>query len=629
MNSDTKRQLFLLVGFCVAIALVAGYFVLTHWNPFQETAVVSVNEEGLETSDEEKNQETYSDALSTFQFESFEGRFADVLSLYQQLDSIDERALPHLLVQSNEITSSAHRSAVQRAIVLKSAEFDPIAALKGVTSLPRSRQEPLVAIVFEQWSIADLDSALKYAQGLDYSYRSTALRSIFSTRDDLSQNRLEEIASRLGGNAYGKRVIIESQASATVVEQPLQVWNRLVEEDLLRDSQYAGLIKLVAQERADQEGLHAVVQMLDRLIEERDSHATFDTVVESVGMQDPNALLATIRALPMRKQELMLPRFFSVWSRLDPVTAWNVVESVRKDTGINNIVSIVIDRWARSNPRDLLESIEQMAQQDQLMAIERAISELARHSVEEALKLLAQFQNEDRDISSAAQKFVNVWSRRDPEAAMDWLLTKPEEEFGHDYSSMVERGLESLASVNPQRAFQIAIAQPLPVFGVPLETKVIRELAQSDLDLAIEYLGQVREENRGKLWAYKHIGRELIERGSPTRILEMGEELSEKEQEDYFQSVIHDWASSQPLTLLNSLESIESESLQSMAAQQLVMMQDSRPILTEEQLSVARSYFEGEVILASDLTPQELREKVEEIRKRAQEQRESDISSSE
>lgn len=136
-----------------------------------------------------------------------------------------------------------------------------------------------------------------------------------------------------------------------------------------------------------------------------------------------------------------------------------------------------------------------------------------------------------------------------------------------------------------------------------LETEVIRELTQSDLDLAIEYREQVREENRRKLWAYKHIGRELIERGSPTRILDMGEELSEKEQEDYFQSVIHDWANSRPVTLLNSLESIESESLWSMAAQQLVMMQDSRHILTDEQLNVARSYFEGEVILASDLTP--------------------------
>lgn len=284
--------------------------------------MVSVNEESFETSDdEEKNQETYSDARNTFQFESFEGRFADVLGLYQQLDIVNEKAMPHLLVQANQVNSSSHRTALQQAIVLKFAESDPKAALKGVMSLPGSRQEPLVEVVFEQWSVAYLDSALKYAQGLGYSYRSIALRSIFSTRDDLSKNGLEDIASRLGGNAYGKRMIFESQASATVVEQPLQVWNRLVEEDRLRDSQYAGIIKLVAQERAAQEGLYAVVQMLDRLIEERDSHATFDTIIESVGMQDPNALLATIRALPMRKQELMLPRLFNVWSRLDPVGA--------------------------------------------------------------------------------------------------------------------------------------------------------------------------------------------------------------------------------------------------------------------------------------------------------------------
>ena len=619
----------MLVGLCVAITFVAGYFVLTHWNPFQGASVVSVNEESFETFvDEEDSQESYSDELNPLKFESFDGSYAEVLSLYQQLDRIDEKVLPDLLVQSNKVNSSSRRTALQEAIVLRFADSDPVAAMKGVMALPRSRQEPLVEIVFGQWSVADLDSALKYAQSLDFSYRSIALKSILSIRDDLSTDRLVDIASRLGGNAYGKRVIVESQASTSVVENPVKVWNWLVEEDLLRDSQYAEVVKLVAQERADQEGLHAVVQMLQLLIEERDSHAIFDTVIESVGLQDPTSMLASIRVLPLRKQELMLPRLFSVWSRRDPVAAWNVVESVRKDTGISNIVTIVIDRWARSSPRELLESIEEMTLQDQVVAIERAISELARHSVEEALELLDRFQSEGRDISSATQQLVDVWSKRDPESAMNWILSKTEEEFGHDYASMVERGLVNLTSVNPHRAFQIGIAQPLPVFGVPLETEVIRELTQSDLDLAIEYREQVREENRGKLWAYKHIGRELIGRGSPARILEMGDELSEKEQEDYFRSVIHDWASSYPITLLNSLESIESEELQSMAAQKLVVLHDSRPILTDEQLNIARSYFEGEVILASDLTPQELREQIEEIRKRVQEQREKDVSNS-
>lgn len=626
MKFDWNPRLVLPLGLLlVAIIAIAVYVAWLVGNQAKSAPNDISDSGGIQFSHEEPEAPgTVSAAPSTINISSFEGSFDDLLGFYQQLNHADERNALQLLDDANAISSASRRSSIQRVIVQKLVATDPKMAAAAVMRLPRNQRDYLLEIVFEQWSLSDLDTCLRYVEKLDFSYKSAALESILRTRDDLSDDRRVEIARQLGDKSYGERVIAESRALDLVAESPLRAWDWLIQEDMFRDSHFTEIVKLVAQARVDQEGFQAVPHMLGPLVEEQpESEGTVDALIESFALRDPASFLSALSELSLPTQDLILPRMFEVWSKVDRAAAWNAVLSVRKETGTSNIASIVIDQWARSNPRNLIQSLEELTQVDQLVAIQIAIPEIARQSVEEALEIMTRLENQGTDIPSAAlSNFVDIWSKRDPNAAIDWILSSSEDELGHDYGRIVEIGLLHLADVNPQRAFRLAIEQPLPAFGAPVETEVIRQLARLNLELALEYRGQVRDENRGRLSSYKHIGTELVKRGTPLKALELGYELPDEEQDDFFQSVIQRWAISDAANLFSNLEHIESEKLRMDAAQKLVMAQSKRPVLTEEQLNTARSYIQDKVIIASDLPPEELRQLVEKLKQQAQEKRE-------
>ncbi len=618
MNFESKTRLVLIAGGSIVVGFLFGYIAFAVIDQF---GVPSENSEQEATEEDDSTHaisRSRANRVSNSQLlDSYEGSFEDLESMYDYVGDADEKSLTELLKQSSKIEWTHGRSAIQRVIIHRLTELDPLIAIDHVERLPRNHQDSLVQALVEHWSLLDIDGLLKYAEGSSQSNRYAVLKAILDTRIDLSLDRRIEIAVQLGDKRYGRNVISESEIVA-LMDVPELAWNRIVQEDLLRDAHFANVIVEIAQETVDRVGFRGTLPMLDLLQEERESKHNLDVLIESLTLLDPSAFLTSIRELPHRKQERLLPGLFETWSKMDPETAWREASVVAQDSGITNIVSIVIYQWSLAQPRELLGSLGELSPEHQLIAIERAITEIARDSIEEAKDILDRLQGQGRDVSSAVRRFADFWSRRDPNSAIDWILSESEDQHGLHYSDMVERGLENLAVVNPQRAFELALDQPIPAFGAPLEARVIREMLQDNLDLALDYREHVRAEGRGKLRAYKYIGQELVKRGSSMQALDLGNELSSEEQEDFQRSVISDWSTLDPIDLYRNLEHIESESTQAMIAKKLLMVQSNRPVLTDEQLGIVRSYVPEGVIVVSDLSPEELRNLVDKLKRESE-----------
>ena len=625
LNLADRKKSYSLIGSIVAIFLICNCVLISCTNSTRNTSDRTVDGGTTDGSLAEVDGEEISTSTANDpQIETFHGTFEDILALYQSLNDTDEQSLPQLLKRSVNVTSLSRRSVVQQAIVGKLVELDPVSTLESIAQLPIHSRYPLVETVFSQWCLADLEAALKHAEVLDYAIRSVALKSILTTRDDLSERRRLDIADQLGDRSYGMRMNLEFNAMTTMMESPLRAWDWMAEQGMLRDSHFASVAKLVAQEVKDREGLKPIVQVLASLVEERERESKFvvDTLIESIALQNPLSFLATIRTLSPSQQEILLPQFFDIWSRAEPAVAWSAIASDHTVTRPTLASTRVIRNWARTNPHELLDVLEEFSQQHQAFAFERAIVEIAHHSIEEAAGLLTQFERQGRDTSYVERDFADIWLARNPEAAMDWILTRTNEKTGEVSADLLKDGLVHLTSVNPHRAFSLALEQPPPAWGAPMEAFVIRELAKHDVDLAVDFVGQVRDVNNGITSAYEYIGRELVKNEQPMRALRLGSKLESKEQEEFLSTVIHEWAGLDAVGLMNSLDSIESERARSIAASDLVIAQKYQPVLTEEQMSIVRSHVPDGVVFAHEMSLEEQRAFLEGAKRRAQQKRE-------
>ena len=81
----------------------------------------------------------------------------------------------------------------------------------------------------------------------------------------------------------------------------------------------------------------------------------------------------------------------------------------------------------------------------------------------------------------------------------------------------------------------------------------------------------------------------MVRESKTIEAIELGKDLSGRDQQSFYGRMLSTWASSSPKSLYESLENFSTNKLKSSAARQLILSNQRQPVLTDEQIKHART----------------------------------------
>ena len=512
--------------------------------------------------------------------------FVRKTQLYEFLERTSENRLAVLLRQSENIDDQSWRHTTQSLTLRRLTATNPHKALNLASSYPREQRKRLVENVFSEWSLMDLSAAATAGikrQGVD---RDIALRAILQTRTDLSESRRVAIGRQFDREELTQR-LVRDESAPTLSENPEETWTSTIEStrDLL--PVFDSLVR-IAKAWVELDGVGALKPILESLKNRFGSKVIAEEIISVVAQSNPSGAFEQVALNPDFKESLT--RLTGTWATIDGVAALHSVATVEDYATRQDLLSVVMGRWADSDPKGLLENRNQFPPEMLLRVLNLATGKIARRDSEEVIRLIESLRSEGINTWTVEDSFVKAHSVIDPSSTLDWVLA--EASVDNPYrADMLRRAIVEMARRDPARAMEAALNQPIDGGG-PIEESVVEIVVRADVDAAIEFLGQVRDE--AKSGSFLHVGRALVEQGEPLEALDLGEKLHEDHQDLYYSQVFQIWAHSYPEQLLNDLEDLPSDHIRSIAALSLLRKNADGTVLNSDQVEYVESQLSQE-----------------------------------
>lgn len=590
----------IIVGCCATVALTVSVFIFLHLSSSANDRVndsSAQESEALKTQGLEQSSQanlihlTPQEALD--EVVQIDSNFRRTVSLYTYLKEVDERDLNDLLRLTDNIERASIRSDIQTVLVRKIASVDPAQALDWIIDVPKIRRAPLLTGLFRDWSIVKLDEAVEGAKSLNGTDRHVALEAILSTREDLSNPTLLNIAQELGLEEFASLQISATQTHK-LLETPSAAWDVLV-NDSVDDAKQLDLFQLVASAWMEQEGLDVLLRAAKAFPHENDRIA-LSTVIEAIVGDELGKAFDYVQNLAVEDRGGLPAALVLTAARVNPEVALKETERWSNDPIHTHLQRIVATTWAQTDPRGMLNKLELVPQFTRANALKIAFTHFAYVSPTEAIQYLEranQFLSAKKMLPAIIAK---QWSRRDPEAALEWSIS-----YAGSNNALRERLVmnvfRQLIVSDVERALEISTdIRSTYLLGLPNATyDVVRRLAQmGKIEDAIALLPKL--DINGVHFAILDLGWRLVEAGEPYAAIELGANIPSPDPSivisgpaTYFNGVFGLWASRDPEQLFNSLQSFTSPLLRSMAARALVDNQDTRPALSKESVAHAKA----------------------------------------
>ncbi|MYD45776.1 MAG: hypothetical protein F4W92_05435 [Gammaproteobacteria bacterium] len=588
----------LLVGVITFGLFVGVYFVLVEPVLFRDGA-----EQSLLLSMQEREERKFhvdvgtagSELLSPTDLENLirgKSSYIRTTTIHRALANTNVAQLIEFFNKSIEVTDASLLHELQDATIQRLAVVDPEQTISLLGKVSPKRRRVLLTIVFEEWSVADLDQVVKYGLQLDDIDRLAVLDGVFNARFDLSKTELHEIASQLGH----KQRMLERLASRQLYE-PIQnasdAWHKLLTDygenpDALSEVQIELLVHIATTwlDRSGVDAVQAIKDSPDYTIKT----LVLERMLDSIGDQDPQQAFDLLNGLREIDRGLMT-RVIKKWARIDGLAAFNAGAALADVYMRKPVQKDAIEIWGVTDPHSLLAALEKFPDEfDEVKntAFGHAMRGLARTDPEEALNQLHGLSDE-ADRARITEIVVEGWSEQDPKAALQWVqyeAVTAEQEFKSNLQSIV---LSKLTQSDARSALDLALSLPLADNGIGPENVVISELAKVDVDAALSMLTEVRNQATRES-TYVSLGHELIRAGRSSQAIELAKKSSEEVQYGYLMSLTGHWSWREPRDLLNHLEEIPLASVKREAAVGIAMSHKLHVALTKEQRESLKKY---------------------------------------
>ena len=401
-----------------------------------------------------------------------------------------------------------------------------------------------------------------------------------------------EIGLQIGDEDFMQRVIAEER-SWLRTQKPEDMWNAAI-GDGKQLTERVGFLASIAEAwwTQDSEGvLQKVVESTapgsDHWNSEK--YVVLRLLVQGLAEHSPQEVFDQVANLTAPCKEALLHAVAEHWSRFDPRAAFMAASEYELDERRKSLSRVVAQAWARSNPHELIDFISSFAQPVQAVAMEEAILSLGRTNRGEAIKLLRDAQKREFDATNTWNQFFTDWTKENSPAAIQWILSNQELDE-HERKGILKVIVQNLVQKGSPRALDLIIFDRSEGAWERIEEELVRTLAHTDIEAAISLLPDIRQES--KQASFSAVGRVLVNDDHPMRALGLGNLLAENQRSHYYVEILRQWARHKPKQLVESISSLVTNELKTLAARVLTQTHERDPVLSNRELDYVKKFLE-------------------------------------
>ena len=314
--------------------------------------------------------------------------FDQSVALFHRLAISDEAGVKKLLEESKSIGQTSQRDGAQQIIFARFASINPSEAVSYVSQFNPVQHRNLINVIFREWSRTDLDAAGEAATRLEsLAHRDMAILAILSSRDDLSQQKLRELAENLGGTKLLNYVTSQSQARA-IGSDPQSELSQAINstEKGVRSREN---IQRIAYLWVQAEGTSVLWEINNLLTDYPDRSQIIRTLVYQFALTQPENVLSFLQELPQKKSAANLAAIvFQFWAQTDVQAAFASASDFDLADSTHIHREAVISTWASRDPQAVLDLVDSLPSELKNSSIEKALTSMVTKTPSKAISYI-------------------------------------------------------------------------------------------------------------------------------------------------------------------------------------------------------------------------------------------------
>ena len=479
-------------------------------------------------------------------FRNFSNDLSRLRAAYDLIRDADETKLIELFDQiSHRKYTQNEESSKFELISLISTRLAGMYLDKTVSlyeSQPTEIAKHMLYSVIHAKAIKDFDEAVKFAREQDESIRSVALRGIVDARPNVSSSTLMQLGEELGDVAYVERALANRQLEMDLAD-PDQAWSNLIDDPSISLSENFYRVKLVANALIEKHGATEVNDLLRSIASPTLNFELRKSILSDVALSDPETAFSIALETPNDVFGSTLTAVINTWATTDPQSALARVRSLEPSIVRDRLQHTVVSSWVQIDSEQFTESLDDIPVELHDSARLSLVGQLSKNSIDDALEVLQDI-HDVKTQEEAAITIVDVWMDSNPEESFEWALSSAESDPYRD--QLVNSFLTTLSKKDADKAFDLALSQPITEErGVGLEFVVLNAIAHTKTELAFSLLNRVRPGNT-LLAAFESVSTGLIYDSRTDEALVLGKQLSEEDQESFYNSIAFDIVTQEP-----------------------------------------------------------------------------------
>ncbi len=506
----------------------------------------------------------------------------------------DKDELSDLLTNTDSIQPASLHNEIQDSIVRQLSLQDPNMTLKNVMDFVKVRRHRLIEVVFEEWSVLDLDESVRVAQHMEEGNQIAALKGILGSRIDLSDQRRREIAQQLNND----QLILDQwalAASQDSIVDPSAEWGEFLTvhgRDFERlSSEQRSLLANIVRSWIGRGGFGEMTQEMKESLSDYDSCVTLmELLLDEVVAEDPRVVLEAAGDMVPEVRSIVMQALVRLANK-DPLAAFRIASMMEANSSQIVLQRAALGGWIESDPKAVLEARTTLPDTFREWIEHSALMSMVRTLPEEVPEFISTISGQTQLELVVINLSLN-WARKDPKAVFEWLQSEPK---AHQwYEKVLSDVIQNLTIKDPEEAIRFALEQPPREYDeLGWEVSVVRSVAQTDVEDAIALSDRARDE-KTRDSMFQSIGGVLIYQGQYQRALDWAENLKEEQLEDHYSRLVNTWASGNPEQLYEKIDELPLEETRRQAAELLVLFNDRNHALTAEQIEELREYLPDE-----------------------------------
>lgn len=521
--------------------------------------------------------------------------FERTVTLQSVSDRATELELLGLFASAETVRPEKLRDEIQVAMVRQIAKHRPRNALDQIAGLAEVRRVHIVDIVFQEWSVADLEESIEFAESMDGADQTSALEGILRSRIDLTDDARRGIARRLNN----EQVILDQWAASRVQDEyhdPPAEWSEFIEvhgSDVHRLSpEQVNLLASIARSWIGQDGFGEMAQAINTGLANYDASVSIvELLFEQVFVLDPRVVLDSARAMNPETRSVVSRALTNLASR-NPDAAFELAFMMEAGGSQVTLQRAAIGGWMQTDPKAVLEARARFPDAFQDWIQQSTLMSMIRTMPDEVPQFIPTI-SDNTQLEVVVNNLAVNWARTDPLAVYEWLQSEPK---AQPWSSTIfTHVIENLADRNPEEALRIALNEPPREYDeVGWEASVVAAVARTDVEAAIALMDRTRDEKTRESMIGS-IGQVFINQAQYEQAMDWAKKVKEDKREEYYERVIGSWIWGNPEQLYEKMDSLPSDRLREIAANWLIDTNEHQKAFSDAQIEELKKYLPEEI----------------------------------